>query len=236
MRKKKGPAFKMKSGNKTAFKMMGSSPVKVAGAFISEFGPDGELVERRVPYAEARAAEGTGKTVKYTDKEKKMREQEDRDAIAAGDTSIAIDEAGIRDAKRRDEEKARDKNYGYDEKARGYRKSKEIDRIAQKEIEGGTLEPHEQRLIDLARATGTDTTKSHKSAQTRVHLGDATPEQAYGLGVKKYKGARHRDYGDARYAQKGSAHQTPDQGRRLDDFKNLSNREYEEKYGYPKGK
>ena len=38
---KKG--FTLKSGNKSSFKMMGSSPVKVAGAFVT--GPDGERNE-----------------------------------------------------------------------------------------------------------------------------------------------------------------------------------------------
>ena len=76
MRKKKGPAFKMKSGNKTAFKMMGAkSPVKRTGAFVVDVDDMGKTTSRRVTYDEARAAEKEGKTAKYTNKEfgKRMR-------------------------------------------------------------------------------------------------------------------------------------------------------------------
>jgi hypothetical protein len=65
---KKGKAFTLKSGNKPMFKQMGSSPIKVAGAFI-----DGE----RATYEETRAAEEEGKDVRYTNKEEAKRTQEE---------------------------------------------------------------------------------------------------------------------------------------------------------------
>jgi len=65
---KKGKAFTLKSGNKPSFFKMGSSPVKVAGAFI-----DGE----RATYEETRKAEEEGKDVRYTNKEEEKRTKEE---------------------------------------------------------------------------------------------------------------------------------------------------------------
>ena len=64
---KKGKAFTLKSGNKPAFKQMGSSPMKVAGAFIDD---------ERATYEETRAAEEAGKKVTYTNKEAEKRNKE----------------------------------------------------------------------------------------------------------------------------------------------------------------
>ena len=64
----KSKGFSLKSGNKPTFKEMGSSPLKVAGAFI-----DGE----RATYAETRKAEEEGRDVRYTNKEEAKRTKQE---------------------------------------------------------------------------------------------------------------------------------------------------------------
>tara|TARA_R100001463_G_scaffold2410_2_gene10212 strand:+ start:1557 stop:2231 length:675 start_codon:yes stop_codon:yes gene_type:complete len=224
MRKKKGPAFKMKSGNKTAFKMMGAkSPVKRAGAFVIDVDDMGKTTSKRVTYDEARAAEAEGKTAKYTNKDYDKRQNEEIKEL--GDNF----NRGIKQQKNRDRRR-------YDSKTDpGFIKTQKIDALAQKEIEGKTLTTREKRMLEGARALGSDTDKSTKTPRSLVSSGaesTLTNDDVAGLGTEQYKGAVP---GLPAYAREDRRY-TGDISKNVSDYKKLSDSEFEKKYGYPKGK
>ena len=209
---------------------MGSSPVTKEGAFITEFDADlGEHVEKRVPYDVARAAEGTGKTVKYTHKEKARREGEEK----GGSNRLGKDTV-------RDQATA---HKNLTKKDSTYAKSTIIDELAQKEIEGKTLDATERRTLDLARAQGADTTTSTSTPRTRIHLGEGiTSEQAggavdVGAGQKRYKGSE--TYGLEQFGRVDPRLSEANYKRyegKMDDYRKLSDEDFEEKHGHKKGK
>ena len=234
MRKRKGSGFKMKSGNKTAFKMMGAkSPAKVRGAFIVDVDDLGNPTSRRATYDEARAAEGEGKTVKYTNKEFGKRMREDKELISGeGGNKEAIQkniDKQIKDANRRFQAKSGG-GQNMTPKQREFYKTQEIDALAQKEIEGKPLTEVEERTLKLARSLGTDTDKVTKTPKSYQAGGGPDVER-----VEKYPGARGREYGDAYYNRTGFS-QYGSQERIMDDYNNMSDYEFEKKHGYPKYK
>ena len=229
MRKKKGPAFKMKSVNKTAFKMMGAkSPVKRTGAFVVDVDDMGKTTSRRVTYDEARAAEKEGKTAKYTNKEFGKRMREDKELISMeGGNKEAIQKGidkQIKEANRR--YKTKEGGDRKTDKQSEFTKTQNIDAIAQKEIEGETLSNYEKRKLEAAKALGTDTDRVTKTPKSYQAGGDDVER------VEKYPGAV---YGLPAYARQ-DARYTGNIGENVSDYKNLSDYEFEKKYGYPKGK
>ena len=237
-RKAKRSGFKLRSGNTTSFKAMGSSPAKKQGSFITEFDVDlGEHVDKRVPYDEARAAEDAGKTVKYTHKEKERRDQEILEDFKKDVTDPVQREAHLKDVK--ESKKAQDREHELlTKKDPTYAKSTLIDEIAQKEIEGGDLTTRERRILDLARAQGADTTKSTKTPRTRTHLGeDTTYDQAVGASKERYKGSKTYGLeGYGRFDPRVSEANYKRYDEKRDDYRNLSDEDFEEKHGHKKGK
>lgn len=235
MRKRKGSGFKMKSGNKTTFKMMGAkSPAKVRGAFIVDVDDLGNPTSRRATYDEARAAEEQGKTVKYTNKEFGKRMREDKELISGqGGNKEAIQkdiDKNIKEANRKYQAKSGG-GQNMNPKQREFYKTQEIDALAQKEIEGKPLTEIEERTLKLARAFGTDTDKVTKTPKTYTsNEGDNIVER-----VEKYPGARGREYADAYYNRTGFS-KYGSQERIMDDYNNMSDYEFEKKHGYPKYK
>ena len=230
MRKRKGSGFKMKSGNKIAFKMMGAkSPVKRAGAFIVDVDDLGNPTSRRATYDEARAAEEEGKTVKYTNKEYGKRMREDKELISGeGGNKEAIQkniDKQIKEANRR--YKTKEGGSSKTDKQSEFTKTQSIDAIAQKEIEGKPLSNYEKRKLEAARALGTDTDKVTKTPKSYQAGGGPDVER-----VEKYPGAV---YGLPAYARQ-DARYTGSIGENVRDYRNLSDYEFEKKYGYPKGK
>ena len=233
MRKKKGPAFKMKSGNKTAFKMMGAkSPVKRAGGFIIDVDDLGNPTSRRAKYDDVRAAEEQGKTVKYTNKEFDKRRKEDYDT-AYGATTPKVKKKIQEDINRQNKEanrkyQAKTGGSSKTDKQSEFTKTQKIDAIAQKEIEGRPLSDYEKRMLEASRALGTDTDQVTKTPKSLgVNTGDNKVET-----VEKYPGAV---YGLPAYARQ-DARYTGSIGDNVRDYKNLSDYDFEKKYGYPKGK
>ena len=232
MRKKKGPAFKMKSGNKTAFKMMGAkSPVKRAGAFVVDVDDMGKNTSRRVTYDEARAAEEQGKTAKYTNKEYDKRQKEDYDT-ALGATTPKVKKAIRTETDRQVKEsdrryKAKEGGHYKTDKEAEFVKTQKIDALAQKEIEGETLTAREKRMLEGARALGSDTDKVTKTPKSYQYGGDDVER------VEKYKGAV---YGLPAYSREDHRINTSHISDSVRDYKNLSDYEFEKKYGYKKGK
>ena len=171
MRKRKGSGFKMKSGNKTAFKMMGAkSPVKRTGAFVVDVDDLGNPTSRRVSYDEARAAEEEGKTAKYTNKEYDKRQKEDYDTALGATTPKVVKairteiDKQVKDSDRR--YKAKTGGSSKTDKQSEFTKTQSIDAIAQKEIEGKPLSNYEKRKLEAARALGTDTDKVTKTPKS----------------------------------------------------------------------
>jgi len=79
-------AFKLKSGNKTTFKQMGSSPVKVAGIFVGE-GDDRE----RIGSLEAAEREAKGEKITRTAADNPNKEEGAKQVKNLGETYAEID-------------------------------------------------------------------------------------------------------------------------------------------------
>ena len=207
--------FNMRSGNKSTFRMMGSSPARRAGSFVTR--PGGE--RERIPFDEAIEAERTeGNIVEYTHDEydKRMdmlREENKKNEILAENLKKDLEES---------QSEYKQEMTKTTRKGKPNVKDALTDRAYQDLVEGKELTDSQKRNIALDQALGGDKNIMDKTAKTyttyEVPEGESTEVTRSKLADSKettrsYPSTRDASLRDARFIEEGISGRGDQSGR-----------------------